>query len=247
MRNQRPQKWSPRRPPKPDDEPRNLPASGVVTAIEQQQRNLERVNVFLDGEFAFAIVRDEAIAQGLRIGRELSVDEVGAFRAQDFVSKATESALRLLGVRPRAEHELRDRLKRKGYEPATIDLALERVRNWGYLDDADFARRWVDNRLEYRPRSKRMLEMELRQKGVDRETISSTIEETDIDEVASATELARKAVAKMSSLDPVVARRRITGQLARRGFNYGTIKVALERAIEETSNDEFDFTDDDQE
>lgn len=223
-----------------DQEPKPLPSSGKVTAIKAQERNPERVNVFLDGEFAFAISGQEVMIQGIRIGRELTVDEVGGFRAHDLVSKATESALRLLGVRPRAEHELRDRLKRKAYEPATIDLAIERVKNWGYLDDADFARRWVDNRQEHRPRSKRMLEMELRQKGVDRETISTTIEETDIDEVASATELAQKAVAKMSGLDPVVARRRISGQLARRGFDYGTIKVALDRAFDKTEEEETD-------
>jgi regulatory protein len=211
--------------------PGSLPAQGRITDIQQQQRNPERVNVFLDGAFAFAISREDAMMHGLRIGRELTVDEVGEFRAHDLVSKATESALRLLAVRPRAEQELRDRLKRKEYEPATIDLAIERVRNWGYLDDADFARRWVDNRLEYRPRSKRMLELELRQKGVDRETIETTMEETDIDEVAAATELARKAFAKMSGLDPVAARRRITGQLARRGFDYGTIRSALEQAL----------------
>jgi regulatory protein len=218
---------------------RSLPTEGTVTAIQQQQRNPERVNVFLDGEFAFAIPREEAVLQGLRIGRELTVDEVGSFRALDQVSKATESALRLLGVRPRAEHELRDRLKRKGYEPETIELALARVRNWGYLDDADFARRWVDNRLEYRPRSKRMLEMELRQKGVDRETISSTIDETDIDEIGAATEMVRKAAAKLSRLDPVVAKRRISGQLARRGYGYGVIRSALERAFGET-DEEYD-------
>jgi regulatory protein len=231
------QKRRPDRPERLPADARLLPSSGTVTAIQQQQHNLERVNIFLDGAFAFAVTRDEAVMQGLRIGRELTVDEVGAFRAQDFVSKATESALRLLAVRPRAEQELRDRLKRKDYDAATIDLAIERVRNWGYLDDADFARRWVDSRLEYRPRSKRMLEMELRQKGVDRETIETTMEESDIDEVAAAIELARKAAAKMSGLDPAVARRRITGQLARRGFDYGTIRSALEQAFGELEDD----------
>lgn len=236
MRNIRDQSRRLQRQPAPTE---SLPVSGTVTAIEQQQRNPERVNVFLDGEFAFALARDEAIMQGLQIGRELSVDEVGEFRARDLVGKATEAALRLLVVRARAEQELRDRLKRKGYEPGTIDLAIERVRNWGYLDDADFARRWVDNRLEHRPRSKRMLEMELRQKGVDRDTIETTMGETEIDEVGAATELARKAAAKMSGLDPETARRRISGQLARRGFDYGTIRTALARTIDKTDGDEY--------
>src|SRR5829696_1216991 len=196
----------------------SLPTSGSVTAIKGQQRNPERVNIFLDGEFAFAITREEAVLQGLRIGRELTVDEVGEFRARDTVSKAIESALRLLTVRPRTEKELRDRLRQKAYEPTAIDAAIERIDSWGYLDDAAFARLWVTNRIEHRPRVKRMLVQELRQKGVDRETISETIDEAEIDEVAAAVSVAENSARKMSNLDPIVARRRLMGQLARRGF-----------------------------
>jgi regulatory protein len=219
------------------DAERSLPTSGTVTAIKGQQRNPERVNIYLDGEFAFAITREEAVMQGLRIGRELTVDEVGEFRARDTVSKAIESALRLLTVRPRTEKELRDRLRQKAYEPSAIDAAIERIHGWGYLDDAAFARLWVANRTEHRPRGKRMLVQELRQKGVDRETISETIDDAEIDEVASAIAVAENSARKMSSLDPIVARRRLMGQLARRGFDYGTIKTALDQVLGEHDED----------
>jgi regulatory protein len=216
---------------------RSLPTSGAVTAIKGQQRNPERVNIFLDGEFAFAIMREDAVLQGLRIGRELTVDEVGEFRARDTVSKAIESALRLLTVRPRTEKELRDRLRQKAYEPTAIDAAIERINDWGYLDDASFARLWVANRTEHRPRGKRLLVQELRQKGVDRETISETIDEAEIDEVAAAIAVAENSARKMSSVDPEVARRRLMGQLARRGFDYGTIKIALAQVLGEHDED----------
>ena len=78
-----------------------------------------------------------------------------------------------------------------------------------------------------------MLTQELRQKGVDRETIAETIDEAEIDEVAAAVAVAENSARKMSSLDPLVARRRLMGQLARRGFDYGTIKTALDRVLGE--------------
>jgi regulatory protein len=231
-----------RRPDRPNRQPppADLPVSGTITAIKAQERNPERVNVFLDGAYAFAVTREEALTQGLRIGRELTVDEVGALRAQDVVSKATEAALRLLAVRPRSEKELRDRLRQKAYEPETIDLVIERVRGWGYLDDADFAQRWVSNRIEHRPRGRRLLEQELRQKGIDRETISETLEEADLDETAAAIELAEKSADRLRSLEPDVARRRLTGQLARRGFPYPAIKAAIDHVLGERDDEELE-------
>lgn len=205
--------------------------SGTITAIKRQARNPERVNVFLDGEFAFAVTREQALDAGLTIGRTLASDEVGALRAGDLTRKAIESALRLLAVRPRAEKELRDRLRRKGYDPETIELALERVRGWGYLDDEEFARRWVANRAEHRPRGRRLLEQELRAKGVDRETIASTLDEAGLDETAAAIALAEKSAERLRALDPVVARRRLTGQLARRGFSFEAIAAAVKAAL----------------
>lgn len=213
------------------EQDRELPQFGKISAIRQQQSHPDRVNVFLDGEYGFAVTREQALSFGLSIGRELSVEEVAQLRAGDTVSKAIEAALRLLVVRPRSEHELRDRLKRKQFEPETIDLAMERVRGWGYLDDADFARRWVESRVLHRPRGERMLKQELRAKGIDSDTISEVIEEADLDDVGAAIAVAEKIAPRLRSLDPQVARRRLTGQLARRGFSYDAISKAIKATL----------------
>lgn len=218
---------------------RELPTFGAISAIRQQARNPERVNVFLDGQYAFAVTREEAIGAGLKIGRELTVDEVARLRAGDLVSKAIESALRLLGVRPRSERELRDRLRRKEFDPETIDLALDRVRGWGYLDDAEFARRWVENRVQHRPRGERLIKQELRAKGVDAATIDEVIEESEIDERAAALAVAEKAARRLQGLEPEVARRRLIGQLARRGFPFTVITPVVKQVLGEGEEDEF--------
>lgn len=221
----------PRRRSPGDAEAASLPTSGTITAITAQQRDPERVNVFLDGVYTLALTREASLQHDLRIGRSLSVDEVGALRAIDDVAKATEAAIRLLTVRARAEGELRTSLRGKGYDAETIDAAIARLHGWGYLDDADFARAWVANRDAHRPRGSRLLAQELGRKGVDRTTIAVALDDAGHDDAAAAIAAARKQAPRLSALEPEVARRRLAGHLARRGFAWPAIAAALKVAL----------------
>jgi len=84
-----------------------------------------------------------------------------------------EIALRFLGSRPRTRWELERRLRRAGAEDSIIGPTLERLSAMGYLDDAAFTRWWADQRDRHAPRGRRMLEAELRQRGVPREVIEA--------------------------------------------------------------------------
>jgi regulatory protein len=134
----------------------------LITAIEPQQRDPERVSVFLNGAFAFGLPALVAVQESLRVGDELSEDQIARLRALDEQAKAVNAAMNLLARRPRSEREIRDRLKRKGYPPETIDAAVAKLEGWRYLDDEAFARFWVENREANKPRGRRLLEQELR-------------------------------------------------------------------------------------
>src|SRR5262245_43771008 len=168
---------------------RHTPTSGTITKITAQERNPNRVNVYLDGEFAFGIGLDAAASQQLDVGLELTKSRVDEIKVADEIGRATESALGLLARRPRSVREIRDRLRQKGYGPATIDRAIEKLEGWNYVDDNEFARYWVENRSTHKPRGHRLLEQELRQKGVDRELVKEAIAEAEIDEEGAALEL----------------------------------------------------------
>jgi len=84
-----------------------------------------------------------------------------------------EIALRYLGSRPRTRWELERRLLRGGADDAVIGATLERLSALGYLDDAEFARWWTEQRDRHAPRGRRMLEAELRQRGVPRDVIQA--------------------------------------------------------------------------
>jgi len=154
------------------------------------------------------------------------------------VARSTEAALHFLSYRARSEQEVRDRLKRGDFSPEAIDATVVRLNEWRYLDDADFARRWVESRSRGKPRGQRLLQQELRQKGIDAETSKQVIAEADLDEAAAATELARKRLSTMGGEDPVAIKRKIGAYLARRGYGFDVARKALELATGEQVDDE---------
>ena len=107
-----------------------------------------------------------------------------------------------------------------------------------YVDDADFARYWVENREANRPRGRRLLEQELRHKGVDREIVRTAIDAAEPDEFAAALDLAHGKLRSYANLDPQVARRRLAGFLGRRGYGFDVIGPVLQRVFSEDEDDE---------
>jgi regulatory protein len=201
---------------------------GQITALRVQRRNRNRVNVYLDGRFAFGLAAIEAAR--LQVGQVLSDEDIARLRQRDTAERAAERALDLLSYRPRSEAEIRERLTER-YDPETAGEVLERLRRSGLVDDREFARYWVQNRLEHNPRGAVALRQELYQKGVDESAIEEALAEYDEEEAATrAAETARR---KLRGLPPDVFRRRLTDYLLRRGFSYGVVRAVVQQALEE--------------
>lgn len=189
--------------------------------------------MFIDGSFAFGLSADLVLETGLAKGVTLTLAESTDLLAKDEVRQATTASFRLLAHRARSERELRQRLRQKGYNAPAIDQTIIRLREWHYLDDEDFARRWVEGRQEHRPRSQRLLTLELRQKGIDTETIDEVLEDAAVDERADALALAQQKASSYRGLDPDVQRRRLSGFLARRGYGYDIIRTVMDEVLGE--------------
>jgi regulatory protein len=191
----------------------------IVTSIEAQTRDPERVSIFLDGKFAFGATRLTAAAHSIHVGRSLEEAEVDAILHDDEVDRALSAALNFLSYRPRSRHEILTYLrKRKLDEPGT-EAVVARLERMGLLDDRDFARFWVENRLAFRPRGSRALQAELLQKGIDREIVGEAVAAIE-DEEPIALEVARKKVRSYAALDDREFYRKMIGHLQRRGFGY---------------------------
>src|SRR5699024_3376089 len=137
---------------------------------------------------------------------------------------AAKAGLRLLKHRARSEHELRQRLLTAEHAADAVDEAVERIRAWGLLDDADFAAEWVRGRRRRRGRSRGALERELRDKGVAESHIARAVGGIDeSDDRRQAAELVRgrldrRPAEALSGPDVQGERRRLIAFLARRGY-----------------------------
>ena len=191
-----------------------------ITDIRPQKKRQDRVNIFIDGRYAFALDRLSAHEARLDIGQELSEDQLSELLEKASLDSALSVALRYLSARPRSERELRTRLRQRKLGEAVIDRTVEQLKTRGLLDDFTFAQYWVDQRVTFRPRSRRMLEMELRQKGVD----GSAIEDVtlDMDDEAEAYRAAQRRARTLPTDDFDSFFRKLVDHLGRRGFGYGT-------------------------
>jgi regulatory protein len=204
-----------------------------ITALKAQKKNPNRISVYLDGEFAFGLAR--IVAAWLRIGQVLSEEDIDRLKQQDTREVAYLRGLRFLSYRPRSEVEIQRKLSELGFEATVVDEAIQRMKENGFLGDEKFAQDWVENRTAFRPRSKRMLAVELRQKGVAEEAIQRALDETE-DEESLAYQAAIKYARRLASADLETFRKRLGAYLGRRGFSYGTIAPILQRVWDETQS-----------
>jgi regulatory protein len=204
-----------------------------ITGLKLQKRNKDRVNVYLDGEFAFGLSR--IVAAWLHTGQELSNEKIAELQAQDDIEVALQRALNFLSYRPRSEKEVRQNLKKHKYNQAVIDEIIERLVRGKLVDDENFAELWVENRSEFRPRGGRMLHSELRQKGIPDQVIENAL--SDLDETSLALKAARKKSRRYKDLDRNEFRKKLYGFLARRGFHYSVISEVVPIVWEEISSE----------
>ena len=187
----------------------------TVTKVEQQKKNPRRVNIYLNGEFAFGISR--AVAPWLEEGNEISQQQIDDLKTRDTVESGYQRALNFLSYRSRSEKEISLNLKKYQVSEEHIDLVLDKLRQNNLVNDLEFAREWVENRSRFKPRGRRALSSELFQKGINYEIIEEVLK--DLDEGQLALEFARKKISKIKTLNQTDFQKKMYGYLSRRGFS----------------------------
>ena len=201
-----------------------------ITALEIQKKNQRRVSVFLDGKYAFGL--QAAIAASLKTGQTLAPAEIEELCQRDAVEVAYERVLSYLSYRPRSCAEIERYLGRHQVPVDTSQAVLERLSQAGFVDDEAFAKYWVENREQFRPRGTRSLRFELRGKGLSDEAIDGALE--GVNEGESAYRAAQVRARRLKGLEYAVFCRRLGAFLQRRGFDYDVIKETLDHLWRES-------------
>jgi regulatory protein len=201
-----------------------------ITALKAQKKNPNRINVYLDGDFAFGLSR--IVAAWLNIGQEVSAEKIAELKSQDSYEVAYQKAVNFISYRSRTIQEVSRKLKGLEYEPVVIDEVIERLKQNHFLGDISYAKRWVENRVDLKPRSHRLIAMELRQKGIADEDIDQALASAPEDEEL-AYEVLKRRIHRYAQLDFQTYKKKASAFLGRKGFSYSIISPLLQRVWDE--------------
>jgi regulatory protein len=200
-----------------------------ITAIEPQVKHAARFNLYIDDRFVMGLAA--IVAAKLHVGQTLTMEMLAALEHEELTEDAYEKALRFLEPRPRSTTEVKQHLSKKTIAADVIEAVIARLTEAGLLDDAAFAKYWVENRESFRPRAGRALRFELLRKGLTSTDIAQAVGEIDESESAYRAGLARAQ--RWQELDQRTFMDKLCAFLIRRGFAYAVAKTAAARLWEE--------------
>lgn len=204
-----------------------------ITRLERLRGKKKRYAVHLDGVRAFEVSETIASEHHLGTGDEIDAETVSAIQAADSAAQARDIALNYISFRPRSTREVMDHLRRKGIPRPAAQKIADRFTELRLIDDLEFARMFVRDRMRRKRTGTVLLRQELAAKGIPREMADRVLEENVSDDslAEAAATLARKRAEHASPahrrLEPAQRRQRLIEYLLRRGFSYDIAQRAV--------------------
>lgn len=194
-----------------------------ITDMQIQKNNKTRANVYIDGEFAFALEMLTVMKLGLKIGQEVSTERLNEAVFDSEKSVAFDKAMNYLGRGMKTCKQMRDYLSKKGYSSEIVEYVVVKLKEYRYLDDNIYAQTYVEQNV--RTKGTRRLKQELVQKGI---SVSQAEEYSQIDgELAldNATRLAEKYM-KNKPRD-IKTLQKLQRYLVSRGYGFDTVNTVV--------------------
>ncbi len=219
----------------------------TITQLTSGVRDPNRVNVFVNGKFAFSLDVKQVVDLNVKVGRKLSEEDLHKLHEASEFGKLYQRALEWALTRPHSLRETRDYLKRRQLkrvqtnrkrkneelkllpeiQNSAIELVVERLQERGYVDDQKFAEYYVENRFVKKGVSKKRLEMELRKKGVAEDVIKKVLAETTRDDKEELAKMIQKKWKKYT-------KEKLIAYLVRQGFRYDEVQEAVAQKYSES-------------
>lgn len=207
----------------------------VITSIKKERGKM-RITVSESDEFLvpISLFRERPLEEG----QPIDMDDYDNWLMVRQYRHALDKAVAYLASRARSRKEIEDKLLHCGYRPCTVEMVIYKLETENLLDDADFARQWVEARVNHKLGRNRIAQ-ELRRKGISADEAEAALESIDSDDQFSAAiALVEKALARTKSgEDPRKTANRITAMLARRGFGWDVAREAISQAMNDLEDE----------
>ncbi len=195
-----------------------------ITAITPQAKDKTRCNVYIDGRFFCGLTLETVMKNRLKAGVQITAERLAEIQLESEKNTAFDKALTHLSASRKTEKQIRAFLTKKGYLPVVCDYAVEKLRDYGFIDDSEYAEAYIENVAKRK--GSRLIRMELKGKGLSDEAIDGALRDLDEEqELASAKNVLEKYLrGKAWSCETYQKGYRY---LLGKGFDGDTVKQAL--------------------
>ena len=204
----------------------------IITKIEVGKRNKERVNIYIDEEYAFSISAELIYKENIKVKDKIDVDSLKKLADEDNYIKCKNTALKTIERTYKSEKELAQKLALKGYDDHIINRTINFMKEYNLLNDNNYATMYVKDKS--RNIGKKKIKYSLLQKGIDEEIIESELEKINNDEVkAIVYEMALKKYKVFSKRenDNYKLTQKLYRFLMGKGYDYDSIKDVVKSIV----------------
>lgn len=204
----------------------------IITKIEVGKRNKERVNIYIDEEYAFSISAELVYKENIKVKDKIDVDSLKKLADEDNYIKCKNTALKIIERTYKSEKELVQKLALKGYDDHIIKRTINFMKEYNLLNDNNYATMYVKDKSKNV--GKRKIKYSLLQKGIDEEVIESELEKINNDEIkANAYEMAYKKYKVLSKRenDNYKLTQKLYRFLMGKGYDFDLIKDVVKSIV----------------
>ena len=211
----------------------------VITKIEVQKKNQERVNIYVDEKFFMAIYKELVFTFNLKKGDNIEEDNLRQILKDEMFLKGKNKALNILSKSSQSERKIREKLV-EDFEEDVINRVIEFLKKYNFINDDELASKIVNTNVNLNKYGKNKIKQNLYNKGIEKSAIDEAISNIDQDaEYENALYLAEKRYARVKNEDPKKAYSKIANHLAYKGFNYDIIKRVLNKVLKSDYYDDY--------
>lgn len=202
-----------------------------ITKIEQQLKNTERYNLYIDGEFLLGVYEETLLKFQLRKDDEITAEKLAEIRDYDEFNYGKSIAYKFLSYKPRSINEVKNKLTYKKISKITVGKIIEHLKKYDFVNDEIYAKMYLNEKIEKKGMGKSMIQFKMIDKGIDKEVISKVIDENYPEEkqVESGKKLLEKYLKKKSKTeDKFELKKKCYQYLFSRGYSYPVISQILD-------------------
>lgn len=148
-----------------------------ITAITPQVKDKRRCNIYVDGRFCCGLTLEATVKNRLKVGQSVAPERLAEIQLESEKDTAFDKALTHLSATRKTEKQIRSFLESKGYLPAVVDYAVEKLRSYNFLNDGEYAEAYVE--FAARKKGGKLIRMELKNKGISDAEIDGALESLD--------------------------------------------------------------------